>query len=306
MRVVFFGTPEWAVPSLEALLAGGTDVAAAVTNPDRPSGRGMKLQPSPVKRAAEAAGVDVLQPSSAKEPELASSLRALDPVVAVVVAYGRILPASLLEIPPRGFVNVHFSLLPAYRGAAPVQRAVMDGLAETGVSVMVLTEGMDEGPVLATETTPIGPDETAGDVGERLAGIGARILLPALTRFVSGELDPVPQDDALASYAPKVTPDDARLDWNETSAAIANKVRGLNPAPGAWTLLGSERVKLWRARPAGREDLGAGELLVGDALYAGAGSGSIRVEEAQVAGKQRMSGLEMARGLRLAPGARFE
>jgi methionyl-tRNA formyltransferase len=306
VRAVFFGTPDWAVPSLAALLRAGADVQAVVTNPDRPAGRGMKLQPSPVKRAATAADLDVLQPATAKDPALATALEALAPDVAVVVAYGRILPGALLEIPRRGFVNVHFSLLPAYRGAAPVQRALMDGLDRTGVSIMVLTEGMDEGPVLATEATEVAPGETAGEVGERLAEVGAALLVDALPRYVSGALDPVPQDDSAATYAPKVTPDEARVDWTGDARAIANKVRALNPAPGAWTTLGDERVKLWRVRPAGSGDLAPGELLVADALYAGAQTGSVMIEEAQVAGKKRMSGIEMARGLRPAPGARFE
>lgn len=277
-----------------------------VTNPDRPAGRGMKLQPSPVKRAAGAAGIEVLQPASAKDPGLAEQLGELAPDAAVVVAYGKILPLALLEVPPRGFVNVHFSLLPAYRGAAPVQRALMDGLDETGVSIMVLTEGMDEGPVVAAERTPVSPHETAGEVGERLAGIGARALVAALPEYVAGTLQPVPQDDAAATYAPKVTPEEARVDWNGNAQTIANRVRALNPAPGAWTMLGEERVKLWRARPAGPPHLGPGELQVADELHAGAGDGAVTIEEAQVAGKKRMTGLEMARGLRLEPGARFD
>jgi methionyl-tRNA formyltransferase len=306
MRAVFFGTPEWAVPSLNALLASGADIATVVTNPDRPAGRGMKLKPSPVKRAARVADLDVLQPSSAKDPALAAELDALAPDVAVVVAYGRILPAALLAVPRAGFVNVHFSLLPAYRGAAPVQRALMDGHRVTGVSIMVLTEGMDEGPVLATAETAVGPDETAGEVGERLAEVGARLLVEALPAYLDGALEPVPQDDARATYAPKVTPEEARVDWPENAATIANKVRALNPAPGAWTMLGGERIKLWRAARADRVGLAPGELLVEDALYVGTGAGAVTVEEAQVAGKKRMSGLEMARGLRPTPGARFE
>jgi methionyl-tRNA formyltransferase len=182
----------------------------------------------------------------------------------------------------------------------------MDGLEETGVSIMVLTEGMDEGPVVAAEATPIGPRETAGEVGARLAGVGARLLVPALAAYVEGAAEPVPQDAARATYAPKVTPEEARIDWSAPSEVIANRVRGLNPAPGAWTVLGSERVKLWRAHPAEQESLEPGELRAGDALYAGTSTGAVTVEEAQVAGKKRMSGLEMARGLRLAPGARFE
>jgi methionyl-tRNA formyltransferase len=282
------------------------DVPAVVTNPDRPAGRGMKLQPSPVKRAAVAAGIEVLQPPSAKGPEMASALAKVAPDVAVVVAYGRILSGALLAIPRHGFVNVHFSLLPAYRGAAPVQRALMDGLDETGVSIMVLTEGMDEGPVLAAEATAIRPGETAGEVGARLAGVGARILVPALAAYVAGTLEATPQDDARATYAPKVTPEEARVDWSAPAEAIANKVRGLNPAPGAWTMLGDDRVKVWRVRPAGDVRLEPGELRAADALYAGTGSGAVVVEEAQVAGKRRMSGVEMARGLRLGSGASFE
>ena len=306
MKTVFFGTPGWAVPSLEALVASGAEVAAVVTNPDRPAGRGMKLQPSPVKRAALAAGLDVLQPASARDPELSAALARIRPDVAVVVAYGRILPGALLAIPRKGFVNVHFSLLPAYRGAAPVQRALMDGVAVTGVSIMVLTEGMDEGPVLATADTAVDPDETAGEVGERLAAIGARLLIDVLSDYVAGALEPVPQDDGRATYAPKVTPEEARLQWTEPALAVANKVRALNPVPGAWTTLGGERVKLWRVRAAPRTDLRPGEMLVADALYAGAGDGAVTIEEAQVAGKKRMSGIEMARGLRPAPGTRFE
>ncbi|HEY7875038.1 MAG TPA: methionyl-tRNA formyltransferase, partial [Actinomycetota bacterium] len=193
MKAVFFGTPEWAVPSLTALVASGADIPAVVTNPDRPAGRGMKLQPSPVKRAALVAGLDVLQPASAKDPDLAGALESTAPDVAVVVAYGKILPAALLEIPRKGFVNVHFSLLPAYRGAAPVQRALMDGLDRTGVSIMVLTEGMDEGPVLATEEIAVAPEETAGEVGERLAALGAEALVSALPGYLSGDLMPEPQ-----------------------------------------------------------------------------------------------------------------
>ena len=306
MRIVFFGTPVWAVPSLDALLGAGVDVAAVVTNPDRPSGRGMKLQPGPVKERAVEAGLGVLQPARARDPELLEAMEGIRPDAAVVVAYGSILPKSLLEVPPRGFVNVHFSLLPAYRGAAPVQRAVMEGVPETGVSIMVLTEGMDEGPVLAAEATPIGAEETAGELGDRLAPLGAALLARTLGPYVGGELEPVPQDDSLATYAPKVTPEEARIDWSAPAVEIANRVRGLNPAPGAWTTLGDRRVKLHRVRVADHPELRPGELLVGDALYAGTGEGAVSIEEAQIAGKGRTTGLELARGRRLEPGAHFD
>ena len=186
MRTVFFGTPQWAVPSLEALLASDIEVAAVVTNPDRPAGRGMELRPSPVKERALRAGLEVLQPQRARDPEFHDALERLAPDVSTVVAYGKILPASLLEIPPLGFVNLHFSLLPEYRGAAPVQRAVMDGRSVSGISIMVLTEGMDEGPVLVTTEEPIRDDDTAGSLGDRLAAIGSGRLVDALVAYGAG------------------------------------------------------------------------------------------------------------------------
>ena len=211
MKIVFFGTPAWAVPSLEALIRSGVEVSAVITNPDRASGRGMRLRPSPVKEAAMAGGLEVLQPERARSPELHERLLELQPDVAVVVAYGSILPGSLLDIPPLGFVNLHFSLLPAFRGAAPVQRAIMDGHGETGVSFMVLTEGMDEGPVLAIERVPIGRWESAGELGDRLARVGAALLPSTLGAYLAGDLIPRPQDDARATYAPKIDSEQARV-----------------------------------------------------------------------------------------------
>lgn len=266
----------------------------------------MKLRPSPVKERAAAAGIDVLQPARARDPGFVAELSALRPEVAVVVAYGSILPPAVLDVPPHGFVNVHFSLLPAYRGAAPVQRALLDGVDTTGVAIMVLTEGMDEGPVLASRATAVGADETAGDVGERLAAIGAELLVPTLEAYVAGTLSPRPQDDALATYAPKVTPEEARIDWSDGAREIRNKVRALNPAPGAWTRLGDERVKVHRATAADHPELRPGELLVADRLYAGTGQGALAIEEAQIAGRKSMTGAELARGLRLEAGAHFD
>ena len=306
MRVVFFGTPEWAVPSLAALVESDAEVAAVVTNPDRPSGRGMKLQASPVKATAAAVGLPVLQPARARDPELVAELETIAPDVAVVVAYGSILPVDLLEVPPHGFVNVHFSLLPLYRGAAPVQRAIMDGRTETGVSIMVLTEGMDEGPVLAMESMPIGESDTSAEVGAKLAVVGAEALMGVLGAYVAGNVEPAPQDDSAATYAPKITGAEARIDWSDGARTIRDKVRALNPAPGAWTRLGDERVKIHRASVGDHPELRPGELLVADELYAGTGEGAVVIEEAQVAGRRSMSGTELARGLRLEPGAHFE
>lgn len=268
------------------------------------------MRPSPVKVRAEAAGIEILQPERARSPELLGRVLQIAPDVAVVVAYGSILPKDLLDAVPRGFVNVHFSLLPEYRGAAPVQRAVMDGKAETGVSIMVLTEGMDEGPVLAVARVPIEGAETAGELGERLAAIGGPLAVETLTSFTSGDLDPVPQDDDLATYAPKITSDDARVDWGRRALEIRNLVRGLNPAPGAWTTFRGERVKLHVVSFAdGATDLDSeipGTILSGDELVVRTGDGMLRLDEVQPAGKKRMDGSEMKRGMRPAAGETFK
>ena len=303
---MFFGTPEWAVPSLEALLAAETEVVAVVTNPDRPAGRGMALRMSPVKQAAESAGIRVLQPARARDPEFIEAIRDLTPDVAVVVAYGKILPLDLLEVPPHGFVNVHFSVLPAYRGAAPVQRAIMEGAATTGVSIMVLTEGMDEGPVLAVDTTPVAPTDTAATVGERLAVQGAKLLAETLPTYVDGSLLPKEQDHASATYASKLSPEEARIDWSWDAERIDRFVRGLDPMPGAWTTLGGKRLKV-RSMALGEDSgtLAPGELAAGAALTVGTGSVPVELTEVQLEGKKRMSGIELRRGLRLDEGVRL-
>ncbi|MDQ4057516.1 MAG: methionyl-tRNA formyltransferase [Actinomycetota bacterium] len=307
MRTVFFGTPEWAVPSLDALIASRIGVAAVVTNPDRPAGRGMELRPSPVKRRALAAGIEVLQPARARTDEFHEQLRELAPDVATVVAYGKILPASLLALPSRGFINLHFSLLPAYRGAAPVQRAIMEGNEVSGVSVIVLTEGMDEGPVLASVAEEVTSDDTAGTLGERLARMGAPLLVDSLAAFASGELAPVPQRHEDATYAPKITTEEARIDWRDRAAAIRNKVRGLNPVPGAWTTLLGKRVKVLLAQEADFDGLNAGALSQREGtLFVGTGERALELTLVQLQGKRAMSGGEAARGLRLAPGEGFE
>ena len=305
--MAFFGTPTWAVPTLEALLASEAEVAAVVTNPDRPAGRGMKLTPSPVKAVALAANLEVRQPERARDPELAAWLSSLELDAVVVVAYGKILPLSLLTIPRRGFLNVHFSLLPRYRGAAPVQRAVMEGETKTGVAVMVLTEGMDEGPVLAASPLAIGPDETAGEVGDRLAAIGGPLLVDCLRGYLDGTLTPTPQDDAAATYAPKIGDEEARVDWARDAVTIKNLVRGLNPMPGAWTTLRGRRLKLHRVAVASGPALAPGKLdLLDGALVAGTGGGSVELVEVQMAGRQRMGGAELARGLRSSAGETLE
>lgn len=276
-----------------------------MTNPDKPAGRGMELRPSPVKEEALRAGLEVLQPRRAREPELEERLREIAPDVAVVVAYGSILPGSLLEVPRLGFVNLHFSLLPEYRGAAPVQRAVMDGVAVSGVSIMVLTEGMDEGPVLALQEVQVEPDDTAGTLGERMAQLGAPLLVDTIRRYGAGELEPRAQDHARATYAPKITTDEARVDWSQPADVILNLVRGLNPSPGAWTEWDGRRLKVWVVRPA-TGDVPPGALqATGDRLLTGTATHPVELADVQLAGKKRMSGAELARGLRVAEGARL-
>lgn len=289
------------------MLASSIEVVAVVTNPDRAAGRGLALRSSPVKVAALEAGVEVLQPERAGDDELRERLEAIDPDVATVVAYGRILPPRLLDVPKLGFVNVHFSLLPDLRGAAPVQHALIDGLGSTGVSIMVLSEGMDEGPVLASEVVAIDHDDTAASLGRRLAVVGARLLVPTLQQLETGSLVAEAQDDAGATYAPKISGAAARVDWSKAPATIRNLVRGLNPEPGAWTTLRSVRVKVLEVVIADQAPAPPpGSLDVGAEVVAGCGGGALVLREVQPAGKRRMSAMEWARGLRLEPGERFE
>jgi methionyl-tRNA formyltransferase len=303
--LVFLGTPEWAVPSLEALHASRLEIHSVVTNPDRPAGRGMNLQAPPVKVAAERLGLPVEQFASARTPDFAEWLSSAEADAAVVVAYGKILPREVLDIPRKGFINLHFSVLPRYRGAAPVQRALIEGEKETGASIMVLTEGMDEGPVLTAHPVEIDPEETAGELGSRLAVIGAGALVEMLPAYLNGEIEGTPQDDARATYAPKVSTDEARIDWTRPASEIHDLVRGLNPAPGAWTELNG-RVKVWRTHLAeGVADLAPGELSGSKELLVGTGRGALVLDEVQAAGKKKLSGTEFARGHRLAPHASF-
>jgi methionyl-tRNA formyltransferase len=295
------------VPSLDALLRTGFEVAAVVTNPDRPAGRGLAPRSPPVKAAAEAAGIEVLQPRSARDEALHRRIEGLAPDVGVVVAYGRILPGALLEVPRFGFVNVHFSLLPAYRGPAPVQRAIMDGATHTGVSIIFVTEGMDEGPVLAVRPVAIDADDTAGSLGARLSEAGAALLVDTLRDLERGAVEARPQDDSAATYAPKVSPDEARIDWASSCASVRNLVRALNPEPGAWTTFRSARVRIHSAtfsEAAPAPSPGAlearGEVLVG------CGGGALALGVVQPAGRRAMAATEWARGARLEPGAAFE
>ena len=302
MRVVFFGTPEVAVQGLRALSASSHDVVGVVTQPDKARGRSRSPSPPPVKVEAAALGLRVLQPATPRDPSFADELRALGPDVLAVVAYGHILPPEVLSIAPA--MNVHFSLLPAFRGAAPVQRALMAGVDQTGVSVFLLEPTVDTGPVVATEAVPVGPEETSGDLLRRLAPIGAALLVRALDDMTRGTLTSRPQDDAQASSAPKIKPEESVIDWTAPAGRIVDLVRALDPAPGARTTLGGKQLIVWRARVAAG-DGPPGELLDPSTLTVTCGAGAVELTEVQLEGKRRLPGVEFARGRRLRRGERL-
>jgi methionyl-tRNA formyltransferase len=307
MRVVFFGTPAFAVPSLRALVEEGADVVAVVTQPDRPRGRSRStLVPPPVKQVAEELGLPVLQPERPRGDVFMASLRRLNPDLGVVVAYGHILKPEVLAIPTRGMVNVHASLLPRYRGAAPVHAAILAGDRATGVTIMQMDAGMDTGAILHQVPTDIGETETSGELAERLADLGARALIEALVLLQRGELLPVPQDNASATLAPKIDRDMARIDWAAGADAVARRIRAFDPVPGAWTSLDGLEIKLFGARP-GQDSGTPGLILRAEpALVVGTGDGSVEVAEVQPSGKRRMSASEWHRGRGATPGEQFE
>ncbi len=285
------------------MVGAGIEIAAVVTKADRRAGRGLGLANRPVADRARQLEVALYQPEKPRAQETKSWLESQRADAGVVVAYGSILPKELIEVPPLGFVNLHFSLLPRYRGAVPVARAVMDGVTETGVSTMVLTEGMDEGPVLGRRRVPVGSDETSGSLGGRLAQIGAGLLVESLRDYSAGALKPKPQNHAAATYAPRITDEEARIAWAASHRRIRDLVRALNPAPGAWTTLRGARLKVHRTEsPSESRKLSAGELLAGAELLVGTGDAALALAEVQVAGRRRMTGAELARGLRLKPG----
>ncbi len=307
MRIVFLGTPDVAVPSLQAFLdAPDVDVVAVITNPDRPRGRSRTPVAPPVKDAAVAAAVPVWQPERPRE--VLDDLRALDVDACAVVAYGALLPSDVLAAGGAGFVNLHFSLLPRWRGAAPVQHAIRAGDAETGISTFVLDEGMDTGPLLDQVTVPITPRETSGELLDRLAVLGAPVLLDSIRRLVAGE-SPRPQPSEGATLAPKIVPDDVRIDFAAPTRAVVDLIRSANPAPGAHTTWDGERFKVHLASPADPNDLPAaapGTLeLVGGAPQVWCGDGRILLEVVQPPGKGRMDAAAWANGARPEPGTRF-
>ena len=308
LTIVFMGTPDFAVPSLQALLAGPDRVAAVVCQPDRARGRGRKVSPPPVKVVAEQAGLPVLQPDSVRTPDFIKTLRAYAPDLLVVVAYGRILPEPLLRLAPLGAINVHGSLLPRHRGAAPIQWAIINGDEETGITIMQLDEGMDTGPVLLSVSTPIGPEDTAGALFARLAELGGRTLAAALDRLRRGELVPVPQDHDRATLAPMLTKEKGHLDWHRPATELHCLIRGLDPWPSAYTFLDGRRLRLFRPEvvptPA---DLAPGTIRCADStgLLVATGADSLRLREVQPEGRKRMPVSACLNGLPRPAGARL-
>jgi methionyl-tRNA formyltransferase len=299
MHLVFLGTPGFAVPSLEAVVAAGHPVLAVVTQPDRPSGRGQHASAPPVKQAAQRLGLPVYQPERVRRPEAVEYLRALAPDAMVVVGYGQIIPQSVIDIPPLGIINVHGSLLPKYRGAGPVQWALLNGETVTGVTTMRIDAGLDTGDMLLKAETGIGPEETAVELAARLAEMGAALLVRTLEGLEAGAIVPEKQDSSQASYAPLLKKEDGMIDWSQPAAAIHNRVRGLQPWPGASTVFRGQTLHIWRARRL--DATGApGRLRSVKPPVVGCGEGALELVEVQLEGRKRMAASDFANGQRLA------
>ncbi|MFD5769746.1 methionyl-tRNA formyltransferase [Streptomyces sp. NPDC127049] len=308
MKLVFAGTPEVAVPALDALLASGRhEVAAVVTRPDAPAGRGRRLVASPVAQRAEEAGIEILRPAHPRDEDFLARLREIAPDCCPVVAYGALLPQKALDIPAHGWVNLHFSLLPAWRGAAPVQHALMAGDEVTGASTFQIEKGLDSGPVYGVITEEIRPTDTSGDLLTRLAFAGAGLLAATMDGIEDGALKAVPQPADGITLAPKIEVEDAHVDFAAPALRVDRVVRGCTPAPGAWTLFRGERLKLIQVAPVpDRTDLAAGELAAGkNNVHAGTGSYAVELLWVQPQGKKPMKAADWARGVRIAPGERL-
>ncbi|MFC9593650.1 methionyl-tRNA formyltransferase [Streptomyces sp. NPDC056944] len=308
MKLVFAGTPEVAVPALDALLASGRhEVAAVVTRPDAPAGRGRRLVASPVAQRAEEAGIEVLKPVRPRDEDFLARLREIAPDCCPVVAYGALLPKVALDVPARGWVNLHFSLLPAWRGAAPVQHSLMAGDQVTGASTFLIEEGLDSGPVYGVVTEDVRPTDTSGDLLTRLAFAGAGLLAATMDGIEDGTLQAVPQPVEGITLAPKIQVEDAHVDFAAPALRVDRVVRGCTPAPGAWTVFRGERLKLIQVTPLpDRTDLAPGELAVGkNNVYAGTGSYAVELLWVQPQGKKPMKAADWARGVRIAPGERL-
>lgn len=308
MRVVFFGTPDFAVPTLDALLQSAHQIVGVVTQPDRPRGRGQKVADAPVKARAAAAGVPILQPARLKDPDFVAGFQSLRADLGVVAAYGRILPEALIATPRLGMINVHASLLPRYRGAAPVHRAVIAGDRETGVTIMRVVKALDAGPMLAKAYRPIGEEETSHDVESDLARLGAGLLVSVVDRLATGSVEETPQDEHAATYANRLTKEDGVIDWTRSAEQIHNQIRGLHPWPHAFSFLDGRRLILLRSQIDGassRDHAGTVIEAEGDRMVVATGAGHLRLVQIQPEGKRPLSVREFLAGHRITPGARF-
>jgi methionyl-tRNA formyltransferase len=313
MRLVFAGTPATAVPSLDALLKSRHEVAAVITRPDAPAGRGRQVGPSPIAERAAEIGLETLKPATPRDAGFLQRLRVLAPDCCPVTAYGALLPRAALEIPRHGWVNLHFSLLPAWRGAAPVAHAIAHGDDITGATTFSIVAELDAGPVYGVATEPIGEQDTAGDLLARLAETGASLLVATLDGIEAGQLEPRPQPADGVSFAPKLTTGDARVRWGAPAPAVGRQIRACTPAPGAWTMLGDTRLKLWPVRPLPPAGADGGAALPADAgplapgqlwagrpgVFAGTATRPVELGDVQPPGKRRMAAAEWARGLHL-------
>jgi methionyl-tRNA formyltransferase len=306
MRIVFMGTPDFAVPSLEALLRSGDTVAGVVTQPDRPKGRGQTLAASPVKQLAQREGLPILQPLKMKDPEFLAALRSWQPDFIAVAAFGRILPQVVLDMPPKGCINVHASLLPKFRGAGPIQWALITGERETGITTMLMDAGMDTGAILLQEKVPIEPDDTAGTLSDKLSAVGGPLLVETLRRLKEGTLVAQPQDHSQATMAPLLQKEDGLIDWTRSASDIANRIRGTTPWPGAFTYAGNERWTISRAYPEDPGDAAAepGTIVSAakDTIRVATGNGVLAIAELQPANSRRMSIQQYLAGHRVSPG----
>ena len=308
MRIVFMGTPAFAVPSLEALLESEDTVVGVITQPDKPKGRGQTMATSPIKQLAEKAGLPILQPLKMKDPAFLEALCAWQPDLIAVTAFGRILPSIILDLPPKGCVNVHGSLLPKYRGAGPIQWAIINGEDETGITTMLMDAGMDTGAMLLQERVPIDPEDTAGSLSEKLAKVGGPLLVETIRQLKAGTLTPRQQDESKATMAPLLEKEMGQIDWKSAATEIANRVRGLSPWPGAFTYVDQERWTIWKAKAlvdSSTAEPGTMVAVTKDAIHIATGRGLLAITELQPANSRRMTVQQYLAGHRLTPGFRL-
>ena len=308
LRIVFMGTPEFAVPSLRALIEVGENVVAIVTQPDKPRGRGKKLTPPPVREAALKHNIPVFQPEKIKDEPFITAISNFSPDVIAVVAYGKILPKAILDIPPKGCINVHASILPKYRGAAPINWAIINGEKETGITTMLLDEGMDTGDMLLTEKVEIRDDDTASSLHDRLKYIGADLLIKTIKGIKSETIRPIPQDDSQATYAPMLKKEDGRIDWTMKAEEIKNLIRGFFPWPGAYTRWDGKQIKIFKAEvEAGvKEEPGTVINISTEGIFVATGKGILLIKELQPENKNRMTASEFIKGYRIVKGQIFD